>query len=191
MSCVDLNDYFLKELPEAERREVEAHVRECGRCREELERLRLTEASLFALREEEIPQRIAFVSDKVFEPARWRRWLNGFWGSAARLGFASAAMLSCAILFAALHRAPDRQPVTAALTPADVQAQIKTAVDRAVQESEARQGERTEKLVAYFLERDKKESSQLASAEDYVHYLDRHLGAIGAAAYRQSSGGPQ
>ncbi|HUP02736.1 MAG TPA: zf-HC2 domain-containing protein [Bryobacteraceae bacterium] len=194
MTCspFDLNDYFLKELPEAGRRQVEAHLRECGGCREELERLRLTEATLFALREEEIPQRIAFVSDKVFEPAPWRRALAAFWGSAARLGFASAAMLSAAILFAALYRAPARV-TTAGITPAEVQAQIKAAVDQAVHESEARESDRTEKLVADLLNREKAESKMLASAQDYVHYQDLRLAAAASQQYRQSSyqGGAQ
>jgi anti-sigma factor RsiW len=105
MSCspFDLRDYFLKELPDSERLQVEAHVRNCQPCLEELDRLRLTEAALFALREEEIPQRIAFVSDQVFEPSPWRRWWASLWGSTARLAFASAAMLSIAILVAALR----------------------------------------------------------------------------------------
>jgi len=72
-----LRDYFLKELPDSERRQVEAHVRNCQPCLEELDRLRLTEAALFALREEEIPRRIGFVSDQVFEPSPWRRWWAG------------------------------------------------------------------------------------------------------------------
>ena len=106
MSCspFDLRDYFLKELTDPQQRQVEAHVKDCPACREELERLRLTEAALFSLREEEIPQRIAFVSDPVFEPSGWRRWWAAFWGSSARLGFASAAMLSVAILVSALTR---------------------------------------------------------------------------------------
>ena len=88
MSCspFDLKDYFLKELPDASRRPVEDHLRTCPACREELDRLRLTEAALFALRDEEVPQRIGFVSDEVFEPARWRRWWGAFWGSAGAIG---------------------------------------------------------------------------------------------------------
>jgi anti-sigma factor RsiW len=184
MSCspFDLNDYFLKELPDSERRQVEGHVRECRQCREELERLRRTEASLFALREEEIPRRIAFVSDKVFEPAPWRRWWAAFWGSAARLGFASAAMLSVAILVFAMTRP--------AMAPANVQAQIQAAVDKAVHESELRQSVRTEKLVADIVNREREE---MASAEDVIQYQDRRLGTANAALYRESSsvGGPQ
>src|SRR5579885_643117 len=119
MSCspFDLRDYLLKELSETETRQVDAHVRGCAGCREEVERLRLTEAALFALRDEEIPQRIAFVSDKIFEPSPWRRAWAGFWGSSARLGFASAAMLSIALVVFSLARpagAPvDRGPATA------------------------------------------------------------------------------
>ena len=92
MSCspFDLKDYFLRELPSPQRVQVEAHVNNCSTCREELERLQLTEAALFSLRDEEIPQRIAFVSDQIFEPSPVRRWFSGFWGSTARLGFASA-----------------------------------------------------------------------------------------------------
>ena len=106
MSCspFDLKDYFLKELPSPQALEVEAHVKTCQACREELDRLHMTQAALFSLRDEEIPQRIAFVSDKVFEPSPWRRGWNAFWGSTARLGFASAAILSAAIFFFAATR---------------------------------------------------------------------------------------
>src|SRR2546429_9749455 len=106
MSCspFDLKDYTLKELSDIERKQVDLHVKSCAACREELDRLRLTEAALFSLRDEEIPQRIAFVSDKIFEPSPMRRWLSAFWGQSARLGFASAAMLSAAIVFSATHK---------------------------------------------------------------------------------------
>ena len=101
MSCspFDLKEYFLKELPPPQAAQVEEHIHTCSECREDFDRLRLTEAALFSLRDEEIPQRIAFVSDKIFEPSPVRRWISGFWGSAGRLGFASAAMLSAAIFF--------------------------------------------------------------------------------------------
>ena len=159
MSCspFDLKDYFLKELPSPQRLQVEAHVKTCDTCCEDLDRLQLTEAALFSLRDEEIPQRIAFVSDKIFEPSPLRRWFAGFWGSTARLGFASAAMLSCAIFyFAATRTAPapnrpaviERVTVAAAPSPAEIQKQIQQAVAVAVAEVEARQAEKTNKLVA-------------------------------------------
>jgi anti-sigma factor RsiW len=163
MSCspFDLKDYFLQELPPAARIQVEAHVDHCAACREELERLQLTGAALFALRDEEIPQRIAFVSDQIFEPSPVRRWLNGFWGSTARLGFASAALLSASIFFfAATRPAPapgyTAVPTMAAVTtpsPQEVQQQIQQAVSKAVAEVEARQVERNKQLVADFDQR--------------------------------------
>ena len=96
MSCspFDLRDYCLEELNADQKRQVESHVAGCSACREELERLRLTRQALARLPEEEIPRRIAFVSDKVFEPAWYARW----WAGLPRLAFA-AAMLA-AVFFA-------------------------------------------------------------------------------------------
>jgi len=156
MNCspFDLRDYFLKELPDSERRQVEAHVRNCQPCLEELDRLRLTEAALFALREEEIPRRIGFVSDQVFEPSPWRRWWAGLWGSTARLAFASAAMLSVAILVAALRPVapiairPGPPQVVKAVSETEIQSRIDTAVAKAVAQVDARQTEKTKQLVA-------------------------------------------
>ena len=151
MSCspFDLRDYFLQELADPQQqRLVEAHVKTCAPCREELDRLRITEAALRCMVEEEIPQRIAFVSDKIFEPSPWRRWLAAFWNSGARLGFASAAMLSASLVFFALKPAPApvfsvvRPPAveaptavtqTSAVSEAEVQQRIQAAVDEAVQ----------------------------------------------------------
>jgi anti-sigma factor RsiW len=160
MSCspFDLRDYFLKELPDAEARQVESHVKGCPGCQEELQQLRLTEAALLTLRDEELPQRIAFVSDKVFEPSPLRRWLAAFWGSTARLGFASAAMLSVALIVSALLRpapAPAPQAVAQVQTriapvqmDAEISRHVKDAVVAAVAESEARQAGRTAQLLA-------------------------------------------
>jgi hypothetical protein len=157
MSCspFDLRDYHFRELADPQRRQVESHVKTCEACREELERLQLTESALFTLREEEIPQRIAFVSDPVFEPSPLRRWISDFWGSAARLSFASAAMLSAALVVFALHR-PAPAPViehvpvavnTVAQQP-DVQKLVDAAVAKAVAEAEERQVAKTSVLVA-------------------------------------------
>src|ERR1700694_3874686 len=103
----NVRDYFWGELPESDRAEAERHVAGCGMCSEELAELKGQRGVLMTLREEKSPQRIGFVSDKVFEPSPVRRWLHSFWTSGARLGFASAAMLSCSIL---VYSA--RQPVT-------------------------------------------------------------------------------
>jgi hypothetical protein len=153
MSCspFDLRDYFLQELAVPQRRLVESHVKTCQDCRTELDRLQLTESALLTLREEEIPQRIAFVSDPVFEPSPLRRFFSDFWGSGARLGFASAAMLSVALIVFALHRPAPASP-TVALVPAAVQTDIRPIVDaavaKAVADLEARQLVKTKEMLA-------------------------------------------
>lgn len=151
MSCspIDLKDYFLGEPGEADARRMREHLAGCRACREELERLRLTQAALLSLRDEEVPRRIAFVSDKVFE-RRWWRWL---WESGPRLGFASAAMLSIAILAHALLR-PAAVPPTAVdavverRISEEVARRLQPFIERAVADSEARQAGQIEKAVA-------------------------------------------
>jgi len=159
MSCspFDLRDYFLQELAVPQRRLVESHVKTCSACRAELDQLQITESALLTLREEEIPQRIAFVSDPVFEPSALRRFFSDFWGSAARLGFASAAMLSVALVVFALHKpAPASGPViapapaaaTRAATETDLRPIIDAAVSKAMADSETRHVQQTRQLVA-------------------------------------------
>ncbi len=152
MSCspFDLNDYFLEELTLPHQRQVETHVKTCHACAEELDRLRILGAALRSVPDEEIPQRIAFVSDKIFEPSPWRRRLAAFWNSGARLGFASAAMLSASLLIFAFRPAPapvvtvahtvaapapaslTQTSAAAAISEAEVQQRIQAAVDKAV-----------------------------------------------------------
>lgn len=123
MSCPqdDLKAYLLGELPEGDRRGVEAHLAACAACREELGRLRQTAEVLRSVADEEIPHRIAFVSDKIFEPRGWAR----FWNSAPRLGFASAALLAAAILAHALLRpAPSVTPEQMAALESRVRAEV-------------------------------------------------------------------
>ena len=90
-----LKDYVFGELNAAERRAVETAVAADPALREEVARLQVMQSALFTVREEELPRRIAFVSDKVFEPKWWQVWLN----SGPRVGFASAALLAGAIVF--------------------------------------------------------------------------------------------
>ncbi len=133
MSCspFDLRDYHFQELTNPQRLQVESHVKTCQPCREELAQLQLTQSALFTLREEEIPQRIAFVSDPVFEPSSLRRFFSDLWGSTARLGFASAAMLSTALMVFSLTRpAPATVQVANGV---DVQAIVDAAVAKKTQ----------------------------------------------------------
>src|SRR5215472_8380288 len=145
-SPFDLRDYLLEELATNDRRQVEKHVALCSSCREELQRLDLTQAALRSLPDEELPRGIAFVSDKVFEPSPWRRAWQAFWGSSARLGFASAAMLSAALVVTALNRAVPAPPVSTpvpqidtARLEAEFDRRLHIAVQKGVAESEARQ----------------------------------------------------
>ena len=176
MSCspFDLRDFVLNELADSERRQVETHVENCSACREELDRLGVTQAALLSLPDEEIPQRIGFVSDPVFEPTAARRWWRAFWGSPARLGFASAAVLSAAILVSALTR-PVPAPVAAPAPQVDmarVEAQFRERLDAAVAQAssaaETRQEEKTRKLLAALEERHGMElkAIQLAVEQD-------------------------
>ena len=197
MSCppFDLRDYFFKELPNPRQREVEAHVKSCQVCREELDRLQLTEAALFSLRDEEIPQRIAFVSDKVFEPSPWRRGWAAFWGSSARLGFASAAMLSVALLVSPLvsqlvrpapvghvSGVPKASSVVAHVSDADIQTRIDNAVAKAIAEVDARQTRKVAQLVADLRN---ERTKMLVAAAEYDWSQKRANGQrISASAYQ-------
>jgi hypothetical protein len=185
MSCspFDLKDFLLQELADSQQRQVEAHVQTCPACRLELERLRLTQTALFCLRDEEIPQRIGFVSDQVFEPSPWRRWWAAFWGSAARLGFASAAMLSVALLVSPatrLARTPAPRAVETVKTVSDVEIRqrIDAAVERAVAGIEARYAQRTEQLVKDIQRRDQEELRNVRKVADLdIDYLRHSLQA--------------
>jgi hypothetical protein len=176
MSCspFDLRDYYFKDLAENERRLTEVHVKTCAHCREELDRLRGTETALLALPDEEIPQRIGFVSDPVFQPSASRRGWDALWGSAARLGFASAAMLSVALVVFSLTRPVPQASVPApAITrtalEAEVSQRVNDAVAKVVAESEARQARQTQELLAASEKRHSLETqAMMVRVEEYI-----------------------
>ena len=97
----------------AARPNLEQHLTACDECAFELERLRVTTSALRILPDVEIPQRIAFVSDKVFEPSPASRFFARWWNPA------SACILAAAVIFAAYHR------------PAEVRTVIQTASSNA------------------------------------------------------------
>ena len=151
MSCqaTDVKAYSFGEVTAAERRDAEFHMKSCADCRVELTQLQLVQAALGGLREEEPPRRIAFVSDKVFEP----NWRQRFWASGARVGFAGAGLLSVAILVHGFTRPPALTqtaptPVVAKVSTADVQNQIDEAVAKAVARIEERQNSKVDQLLA-------------------------------------------
>ncbi len=149
MTCsFDLKEYVLGESSRDDGDRIEAHASACGVCRDEIARLQITRGALLALLEEEPPRRIAFVSDKVFEP----RWYHRLWDSGPRLGFLAAAMLACAILVHAFHQPPVAPPaITAAVDTGAIErgvaARLTEAVTKAVADSEARQRQHTAELL--------------------------------------------
>jgi anti-sigma factor RsiW len=200
MSCspFDLKDYVFGELSAQDARTLETHIAGCGDCRGELERLRLTHAALASLRDEELPRRIAFVSDKVFEPNWWQR----FWQSGPRLGFASAAMLSLAILTHAFVRpsAPGAAPVAsvdAAIVDARVEAEIAKRLPAIVQQSVASMAQAQEQKVAQMLAASEKRLSferkaDLATIGENFDVISKKLKLIEKDRYNMASlGGGQ
>jgi len=183
MSCssVDLKAYLLGELPAADRVPVEKHVNSCAGCREELERLELTRSALASLGDEEPPQRIAFVSDKVFEP----RWWQTVWQSGPAMGFASAALLAAAILVHAYAR-PAAAPVDTAQIErriqSEVDAKLNAAVTRAVAAAEQHQNERVAQAVATAEQRfDQQYQRDLSDARQAVMYYQDRMARLTVA----------
>src|SRR5207248_5009280 len=127
-----LRDYAYEELAADERRGMEQHLAGCAECALELDRLRITTAALRTLPDREIPQRIAFVSDRVFEPSPFSRWFGGFWNSAARLGFASACVVAAALVILAYHRPAGEVRTTVQTAAASINADVSKQVNEAV-----------------------------------------------------------
>jgi|SRR5579863_871393 len=123
-----LRDYaFDDQFPLEERQAMERHLVTCADCALALDQLRLTTAALRTLPEREVPQRIAFVSDRVFEPSLFRRLWNA--------GFASACVLAAALVVSAWHVSAVYRPSEthpAVRTASVSQQQIDTAVAKAV-----------------------------------------------------------
>lgn len=133
-SGYDWKAYALAELSAAERTQAAAHAAQCGDCREELAGVRRMLDTLGTLREEEIPRRIAFVSDKVFEPRWWQRLFTP--------SFAAGCVVAAAILVHAFVRPP--------VTDSAIQAQVDAAVTKAVAQVEARHADETAAMLSAY-----------------------------------------
>jgi len=172
MSCssVDLKAYFLGELPAAEKAAIAKHLDACAGCREEMDRLDATRAALVSVADVEPPQRIAFVSDKIFEP----RWFERIWQSGPVMGFASAAVLAAAIFVHAYAR-PAAAPVDTARMEQRIQQEVNSRVDavvtKAVAATEQRQDQRIAQAVATAEQRfDAKYSEAISNAQQVAAY---------------------
>lgn len=135
---MDIRDYAMGEGSAAERQSLAAELAKSAELREELQRYELTLTALQAVPEEEIPRRIAFVSDPVFAPKWWQKMF-----AMPQWGFASAALLGAAIL----GHGWMMRPVTVVAQAPVVheagisKAELKAVVAQAVAEVETRQRE--------------------------------------------------
>jgi anti-sigma factor RsiW len=136
MSCTnyDWKAYTLGELDQSDRRQAEAHAATCSSCREEMAGLRLTLDAMSTLREEEIPKRIAFVSDKVFEPRWWQMFRSP--------SFAAGCVVAAAIL---VHAFAGPSVDSSAL-----QTRIDSAVNKAVTDTEDRHTKQLQDVLASY-----------------------------------------
>lgn len=145
MTNDELQAYMLGELPAGRRQEVEQWLSANPEAALEAERLGTVVSALQRLPEEEPPRRIAFVSDKVFEP----KWYERLWNSGPRLAFASAAMLAMSIVTHGVVTAPKAGPAIVASVPKEVIAQeVNAAVAKAVADVRAVGDAQSQKLVA-------------------------------------------
>ncbi len=142
MNCeqYDWKAYALGELTANERREAEAHAPTCEGCRGELAQVRLTIDTLSALREEEVPRRIAFVSDKVFEPRWWQTFLR------PSFVLAAALVIGCGDCDARVSDASG-----GAVDEAEIQARVNQAVTRAVADVEQRNADLDRKVTTLYV----------------------------------------
>jgi anti-sigma factor RsiW len=178
MSCppFDVRDYVLGELTPSQREQMQAHLEHCPACAADADTLSLTRTALLSVREEEPPRRIAFVSDKVFQPRWWQLWF--------RPSFAGALLIALAILAHALYRPVQKAqqaPVAQvqSLSPQQVEQLVRDAVAQAVAQSEARLNTRWQKVLA---ERDRQLELQrrgdLVAMQQYAEYLQNGARAI-------------
>jgi anti-sigma factor RsiW len=141
----DWKAYVLRELGQDAHRQAEAHLATCSICHEEVATLRLTLDTLSTLREEEMPRRIAFVSDKVFEPRWWQRVFNPT--------FAAGVLVAAAILIHGFMG-----------TGHTSQDQVDAAVTKAVSQVEARHMQEIQAMYEQLDVRDKQVANMYRNA---------------------------
>ena len=167
MNCqaLDIKAYSFGEGTQADRRDAEVHIKSCEDCRSELAQLQLVQAALGALHEEEPPRRIAFVSDKVFEPSLWQR----FWASSPQVGFAASGLLATAILVHGYTR-----PATVINNPAPVQQLDEQAMQRRIDNAVL-------EAVAQIEQRNQSKVDQLLAATEKKYELESRALAVFAS----------
>jgi len=128
MDCqaFDWRGYGLGELPAGEAAAHERHLKTCEQCRMEFSRWHATLTAVRSLPQVEPPRKIVFVSDAVLPEPWWRR----MWKVTPQWGFASAALLSLAIV---AHGFVVRPPATAPAPQPGFEARVQAAVQKEAQ----------------------------------------------------------
>ncbi len=196
MTCsgIDLNAYHFGELNGSERIAAERHVRDCAACSEELDRLAALDSALRMLPTEAMPQRISFVSDKIFEP----RWYQRFFNPGPAWGVAAGFLVICGLGLNLMYR-PEPLIVSRttrvgareveALVEAEVARRmdgaVKAAVAQAVADSEVRQ----RKVFKADLEKVELDyQAQVLAVRENVAFLQKKLNATQILSARSEVG---
>jgi anti-sigma factor RsiW len=127
MPCADFDwkGFVLQEIPPAERRRMEEHLKTCAACRQEVEALGLTIVAVRQLPQQPNPRRLAFVSDPVFELPWWKR----LWRMPAPVwGFAAACLVAAAIFAHGLLAPPP--PAVAQVDPAALEKAVQAELEK-------------------------------------------------------------
>jgi hypothetical protein len=175
-----VRDYAMGEGDRKAREAMGKHVTACGECAAELKSLQLTTAALRMLPDREIPQRIAFVSDKVFAPSPAVRWFGGIWNSAARLGFAAACVLAVGFVIAAYrpgaNNGSQQIVIPASVSKADVDRAVNQAVTKAVaQVRQEVQREDAAVLAASEEKHEREHKALMVSMGESLDYLQKRM----------------
>ncbi len=136
----DVHAYVLGELGPTERRAAEQYLAANPDAAAEAERLSALTFALKRIPEQEPPHRIAFVSDKVFEPAWWQR----SWRVLAAAGMLSVAILSHAML---TRPRPVVTPMAAGPSSQEIEQMIDARVANVVAAVKAEQKVESARLV--------------------------------------------
>ena len=178
----DWKAYALGEMAAPACRQAEAHGASCNFCQDELAVLRVILDALATLPEEELPRRIAFVSDKVFEPTWWQKWSQTF----LRPTFAAGCVIAAAILAhgfmrpdAALLVSPSSTVDTAAIearVAAEVSQRMQAKVNEVVDDAVL-------KAVAGTRQKEQQQTNELLAASERRYseataYLNRQVTQI-------------
>jgi hypothetical protein len=176
----DWKAYTLGELDPETQQEAESHVAACSDCQDELAGLRVTLDAMATLRDEELPRRIAFVSDKVFEPRWYERMTRAF----LRPSFAAAGLIAGAILVHAFVRPAVIEPNAAQVDTRAIEARVTAEVtDRVQREMAAAVNAAVTKAVADTQKRDDQRAAVLLSAteqrySDAADFLNKQVTRI-------------